>query len=205
MSFRNDIVNFRFLASPSLLDETLSCWPVFWEALKPEQLPVEPSGVPGHRTTVNINSPGQYWYSQGTRPQTTMTLWSFGFEAIDNDRGELKTELQAPVAKLSQGLYYVVFWCFTSQSTLFSVLSGGFPVSLGWSNTKQRIVSCSKTQRNASCEYRTSDLFDLKSNNLLRVSSRTLSIYGTLCKRTCIRGFRPGHTQTSLISYRYMY
>ena len=24
-------------------------------------------------------------------------VWAFGFEAIDNDRGEIKTELQAPV------------------------------------------------------------------------------------------------------------
>ena len=38
-------------------------------ALKPEPLPVEPSGVPGHRTTKSINPPGQYWYSPGTRPQ----------------------------------------------------------------------------------------------------------------------------------------
>ena len=43
--------------------------PVFWDALKPESLPVEPSGVPGHRTTKSINPPGQYWYSQRTRPQ----------------------------------------------------------------------------------------------------------------------------------------
>ena len=47
----------------------LSRCPVFWDALKPEPLPVEPSGVPGHRTTKSINPPGQYWYSQGTRPQ----------------------------------------------------------------------------------------------------------------------------------------
>ena len=53
-----------------LSDETLSRCPVFWDALKPEPLPVEPSGVPGQRTTKSINPPGQYWYSQGTRPQT---------------------------------------------------------------------------------------------------------------------------------------
>ena len=54
------------------------CWmklnkavcPVFWDALKPEPLPVEPSGVPGQRTTKSINPTGQYWYSQGTLPQT---------------------------------------------------------------------------------------------------------------------------------------
>ena len=28
-----------------------------------------------------------------------MTLWAFGFEAIDNDGGELKTELQAPLVE----------------------------------------------------------------------------------------------------------
>ena len=59
----------RFPASPSLSDETLSRCPVFWDALKPEPLPVEPSGVPAHRTTKSINPPGQNWYSQGTRPQ----------------------------------------------------------------------------------------------------------------------------------------
>ena len=59
----------RFPASPSLSDETLSRCPVFLDALKPEPLPVEPLGVPGHRTTKSINPLGQYWYSQGTRPQ----------------------------------------------------------------------------------------------------------------------------------------
>ena len=39
----------RFPASPSLSDETFSRCPVFWDALKPEQLPVEPSGIPGHK------------------------------------------------------------------------------------------------------------------------------------------------------------
>ena len=63
-----------FPASPSLSDETLSRCPVFWDALKPEPLPVEPSGVPGQRTTKSINPPGQYWYSQGTRPQTTTLI-----------------------------------------------------------------------------------------------------------------------------------
>ena len=37
--------------STSLSDETLSYSPVFLDALKSEQLPVEHSGVPGHRTT----------------------------------------------------------------------------------------------------------------------------------------------------------
>ena len=30
-----------------------------------------------------------------------MSLWAFGFEAIDNGRGEIKTELQAPVISFS--------------------------------------------------------------------------------------------------------
>ena len=64
----------RFPASSSLSDETLSRYPVFWDALKPEPLPVEPSGVPGHRTTKCINPPGQYWYSQGTRPQKKLKV-----------------------------------------------------------------------------------------------------------------------------------
>ena len=67
--FNLSYVILRFPASPSLSDETLSHCPVFRDALKPEPLPVEPSGVPGHRTTKNINPPGQYWYSQGTRLQ----------------------------------------------------------------------------------------------------------------------------------------
>ena len=52
-----------------LTDETSSHLPR-QDALKPEQLPVEPPGVPGQRTTKSINPTGQYWYSQGTRPQT---------------------------------------------------------------------------------------------------------------------------------------
>ena len=36
------------MASPSLSDETLSRCPVYRDALKPEPLPVEPSGAPGH-------------------------------------------------------------------------------------------------------------------------------------------------------------
>ena len=36
---------------PSLVDETLRCGPVFLDALKPEPLPVEPSGAPRHKTT----------------------------------------------------------------------------------------------------------------------------------------------------------
>ena len=37
--------------SPSLPDESLSCGPVFWDALKPEPLPVEPLGAPSHKLT----------------------------------------------------------------------------------------------------------------------------------------------------------
>ena len=44
--------------------------PVFQDALKPEPLLVEPSRVPGQRTTKSIYPTGQYWYSQGTPPQT---------------------------------------------------------------------------------------------------------------------------------------
>ena len=35
--------------SPSLSDETLSWGPIFWEALKSDPLPVEPSGAPGYK------------------------------------------------------------------------------------------------------------------------------------------------------------
>ena len=38
----------RFEASPSPSDETFSRCPVFLDTLKPEPLPVEPPGVPGH-------------------------------------------------------------------------------------------------------------------------------------------------------------
>ena len=44
--------------SPSLLDEILRRGPIFWDALKPEPLPVKPSGAPRHKnhTTRNPSS-----------------------------------------------------------------------------------------------------------------------------------------------------
>ena len=98
----------------SLSDGTLSRCPVFRDALKPEPLPVEPSGVPGHRTTKNINPPGQYWYSHGTRPQTkvmsifhqlTTTGWTgasqslvagFAYQCLDNVKIYKYTKLDLP-------------------------------------------------------------------------------------------------------------
>ena len=62
--------------SPSLPDETLSCGPIFWKALKPEPLPVEPSGAPDHKTTKNINSPGPVLVPGKEQPQM-LTLTTF--------------------------------------------------------------------------------------------------------------------------------
>ena len=36
-------------------------WDFFWDALKPEPLPIEPSGVPGHKNNKTVNPPSQYW------------------------------------------------------------------------------------------------------------------------------------------------
>ena len=65
----------------------------------------------------------------------------------------------------------VKFWCFTPQSTLFQ------SCLLCWTNTKQRIVSCSKTQPNVSCESQTSD-------PLLLSLTRTSSLIAKILART---------------------
>ena len=53
------------LPSPSLSDKTFSRCPVFLDALKPEPLPVEPSGVPGHRTTKAKTHPASSGTAKG--------------------------------------------------------------------------------------------------------------------------------------------
>ena len=61
-------------SSPSLSDETLSCGPVSWGALKPEPLLVEPDAT-RHKTTKKhkLTRPST-GYSQGTA--TNIIIWS---------------------------------------------------------------------------------------------------------------------------------
>ena len=47
-------VRFRF--SPILSDEHLSGSPIFWDALNPEPLPVEPSGATGYKTNIFVKN-----------------------------------------------------------------------------------------------------------------------------------------------------
>ena len=62
---------YQFLIFAPLL--TLSCCPVFRDALKPEQLPVEPSGVPGHRNTKPYK---KHWLVL-VQPRNTATINAF--------------------------------------------------------------------------------------------------------------------------------
>ena len=55
----------------SLLDDTLRCGTVFWDTLKPEPLPIDPSGAPGHKITENIISPGPVLVTAKEKPQTS--------------------------------------------------------------------------------------------------------------------------------------
>ena len=66
----NGDINQRLTYFNAITERAVS--PLYKETYKPPNIPkqpVEPSGVPGHRTTKTKNSPGQYWFSQGTRPQ----------------------------------------------------------------------------------------------------------------------------------------
>ena len=131
----------------SLSDETLSCCPVFWDALKPEPLPVEPSGVPGQSTTKSINPPGQYWYSQGTRPQTrNNTIHIAEINILDSPAWHhLETSLTQTRITIYQTLKFWIYiksisvWCrVISWSKLFDfcawqvIIGGSNCISFGW-------------------------------------------------------------------------
>ena len=67
-------------------------------------------------------------------------------------------------------LFVVVLMLYIPVNT-FSIMSGHFPVSLGWTGTKQRVLKrLSRTQHSASDEYRNSCARGL---NFSQVSSST--------------------------------